>query len=59
MISYEDAIFLLSLLPKWAQEVPKGLDPTFYGTCSAEGDENVKRKVDEIRAKLEKHGGKR
>lgn len=50
----DDVRFLLSLLPDWAEgEVPEGLDPMFYGTGSAEGDRDVKRRVDEIRAKVE------
>ena len=39
---------LLSLVPYWAKEVPKGLDPTFYGTLSYEGDLDVKKKIDII-----------
>jgi len=53
MLTHEDARFLLSLVPDWDKEVPEGLAPMFYGTCSAEGDRDVKRRVDAIRAKLE------
>ena len=38
--------FLFSLVPDWARAVPEGLDPTFYGTLSAEGDRAVKARVD-------------
>ena len=45
---------MLSFVPPWAKEVPEGLDPTFYGTCTAEGDKKVKAKVDKIRELLGK-----
>ena len=44
----EDIKFLLSFVPDWAKIVTKGLDPTFYGTLTCEGDLKVKRRVDEI-----------
>ena len=44
--------FLLSLVPPWAKEVPKGLDPTMYGTGTYEGDLEVKKRVDEIKEAL-------
>ncbi len=40
--------YLISFIPAWAKEVPEGLCPTFYGTCSADGDKKVKAKVDRI-----------
>lgn len=45
-----DIRFLLSFVPKWAKEVPGGLDATMYGTGSAAGDVEVKHRVDKIRA---------
>ena len=48
-----DAEFIRSLLPPWAKTVPEGLDPTMYGTLSAEGDRGVKERVDRILSKLE------
>ena len=45
---YDDMQFLLSLLPDWTKEVPKGLDPTFYGTLSYEGDKLVKIRIENI-----------
>lgn len=44
----QDIVFLLGLVPCWAKIVPKGLDATFYGTCSYEGDLEVKNKIDKI-----------
>ena len=46
--------YLMSFVPDWARIVPKGLDPTFYGTLSYAGDLEVKRRVDEIKALIEK-----
>lgn len=46
-----DIGFLLSFVPDWALIVPEGLDPTFYGTLSYEGDLVVKERVDKIRTK--------
>jgi len=40
---------LLSLLPDWVEEVPKGLDPTMYGTGTYEGDLSIKKRVDDIK----------
>ena len=53
-----DVEFLLSFVPAWAKDVPDGLGPTFYGTLSADGDREVKARVDAIRAALRKHRGK-
>lgn len=44
--------YLLAFVPPWAKDVPDGLDPTFYGTGSADGDRAVKARVDEIRSKI-------
>ena len=49
-----DISFLLSLVPEWARDVPPGLDPTFYGTGTEDGDWNVKRRVDAIQTRWEK-----
>jgi len=40
---------LFHFVPKWAESVPDGLDPTFYGTGTADGDRRVKARVDDIR----------
>ena len=48
----EDCRFLLSFVPEWANIVPSGLDPTFYGTLTEEGDRQVKVRVDKIREAL-------
>jgi len=48
-----DIKFLLSFVPSWAKIVPKGLDPTFYGTLSYKGDLEIKNKIDEIYEKYE------
>lgn len=37
----DDAEFIYSLLPKWAKDAPKGLNPTMYGTLTQEGDQKV------------------
>jgi len=47
---FKDLIFLLSLLPDWVKEVPKGLDATFYGTGSYEGDLKVKQRIEKLLA---------
>ena len=45
----EDLEFLLSIIPHWVKDaVPVGLDPTFYGTGSYEGDREVKARLDGI-----------
>ncbi len=44
----EDKDYLWSLMPDWVKEVPKGLDPTFYGTLSREGDKEVQKKVKKL-----------
>jgi hypothetical protein len=46
--SEDDVKIIKSLLPEWVKEVPEGLDPTMYGTGTQEGDEAVKKRVDEI-----------
>ena len=51
MINEKEAIkYLLSFVPDWAKEVPKGLNPTFYGTLTYKGDLEVKAMVDDIRS---------
>ena len=49
-----DARFLLQFVPNWAENMLKGLDPTFYGTLTYEGDMEIKTRIDSIRALLEK-----
>jgi hypothetical protein len=45
----KDFQLLLSLVPDWVDNVKKGLDPTFYGTGTYEGDLTLKKRVDDIR----------
>ena len=52
----KDVEFLESLLPPWVFDVPKGLCPTMYGTCSYEGDLKVKEKVEKILSKEKTNG---
>jgi len=52
-LELEDAKFLLSLMPPWALEVPPLSDPTMYGTGTQEGDEEVRKRVEIIRKKVE------
>ena len=41
-----DAEFIFSLLPQWAKyKAPKGLDATFYGTLTEDGDNKVQERV--------------
>jgi len=47
----EDIKFLLSLLPEWAREVKKGLDPTMYGTGSYDGDLEIVQRLAELKAR--------
>jgi len=47
-----DIKFLLSFVPDWAKEVHEGVDATFYGTLSYEGDMDVKKRVDEIKGRV-------
>ena len=44
----EDAKFIWSLMPGWVKKQSKGLDPTFYGTLSCEGDKEIHKRVKEI-----------
>lgn len=37
-----------SLLPNWVKEVPKNMDPTFYGTGSYEGDLEVSNQIKKV-----------
>lgn len=48
--------FLLTLVPEWAKEAPKGLDPTMYGTGTQVGDAMIVDRVKECEAILKKHG---
>jgi len=41
-LSLSDAIKVWNLLPEWVRLHSPGLDPTFYGTLSAEGDAKVR-----------------
>ena len=44
-----DVLFLLSFAPKEKpEEVPKGLDPTFYHTLSYEGDVKMAEMLQQI-----------
>lgn len=44
-----DAEFIKSILPEWAKETPpEGLDPTFYGTGSQAGDQEIVNRVNKI-----------
>jgi len=49
-----DIEFLLSLIVDWAKEVPKGLNPTMYGTLTYEGDLRVKNRLDKIIRRLKR-----
>ncbi len=53
IIPKADLKLLLSLMPDWVKIVPRGLDCTFYGTGSYEGDLEIKERIDKIRQKLE------
>ena len=44
----KDAKLLYELLPEWAKNAPSGLDPTFYGTLTQEGDQAIVNKVNTI-----------
>ena len=44
--------YLMAFVPDWAKIVPRGLDPTFYGTLSYEGDLNIKNRIEEIQAMI-------
>ena len=55
-ITKEELNLLFSLLPLWVLAVPTGLDPTFYGTGSYEGDLKVQQKVKKIKEKSDKAG---
>lgn len=51
--------YLMSFVPEWAENVPEGLDPIFYGTLSYNGDLEVKKRVDEIRELIEYYDNKK
>lgn len=51
-ITYSELLLLFSFIPEWARVVPRGLDPTFYGTLSYEGDLAVKSQVDALADRL-------
>ena len=53
-----DIEFLLSLIPDWAKDVPKGLDPTMYGTGRYDTDLLIKLWVDRIKNEIKKDGAK-
>jgi len=50
--------YLMSFVPDWAKLVPKGLDSTFYGTLTYQGDLRVKRRVNSIKALIKKTDGR-
>lgn len=52
MLSKKDYMLLKSFIPDWAKIVPKGLDPTFYGTGSYEGDKKVMNRLKALHEKL-------
>jgi len=35
-------------MTKWVKEVPEGLDPTFYGTLTYDGDKEVNETVKKL-----------
>lgn len=43
-----DQEFIYNLLPTWVKEVPKGADPTMYGTLTEEGDNKVQERVNSL-----------
>ena len=47
----EDIELLLSFCPE-GDEVPKGLNPMFYFTLTAEGDQRIMDRLNAIRAKV-------
>ena len=47
-LSLADAIKVWNLLPEWVRLHKPGLDPTFYGTLSADGDAKVRDEVIKI-----------
>lgn len=47
-VTKKDAEFIWSILPNWLHDHPKGLDPSFYGTGTREGDIKVSNKVKRI-----------
>lgn len=51
LVSIEDVRIMLSFCPE-CHEVPVGLDPTFYFTLSAAGDQVLMDRLAKIRAKL-------
>lgn len=55
-ITKEELNLLFSFIPSWVLGVPTGLDPTFYGTGSYEGDLKVQRTVKKIKEKSDKAG---
>ena len=52
MLSVDEYLLLKSLIPDWAKIVPKGLDPTFYGTGSYEGDKKIMEKLKALHRRL-------
>jgi len=43
-----DIELLLHLVPEWVKRVPKGLDPTFYGTLTYNGDLAVNERYNRL-----------
>lgn len=52
ILSVKEYLLLMSLIPEWAKIVPKGLDPTFYGTGSYEEDVKVMNKLKAMHKRL-------
>lgn len=51
-LTREELGLLLSFVPDWAKEVPEGLCATMYGTLTADGDRQIKQRVDSIRSRI-------
>ena len=45
----KDIQLLLALVPDWVNNVKEGLNPTFYGTGTYEGDSILKQRIEGIR----------
>jgi hypothetical protein len=44
----QDIAFIWGLMPPWVKNTPEGLDPTMYGTLSAEGDRGVAKRLEMV-----------
>ena len=48
-LSDEDKEFIYHVMPTWVKhKAPEGLDPTMYGTLSAEGDDVIRERAEGI-----------